>query len=904
MKRTRVSSSGGGSGSDPPLKGPSDSAKYNAWIDQEDPDPKDPLGEDPVTEINPLKDSNDTRSFMAESVQEAYLRQILGEPAPENEEEPEEAVAPGFQPDLDDFYGEEEEDKTDDSENKAMDFDANFLAMTDPNYEEDRKKFERPEAPELVGEEDFVFQHTETTYGLVVPEGSTSGIPEVRIFGTTASGNSVLVRDQSFKPYFYVEIQDDNIAGEISRNLELYLDSKYARSRNKVDKYILQMEPTKGRSICGWHRNAPLSVMYKITMAHPVHVAAARDCLEFANRAVTPRVYKTYEANVPFELRYMIDKKINGCEWIQLAPQNGATQVVEDRISTCQYEFLIESPSTALSPIPSSVKGDIAPMRYLSYDIEVLNKGKGFPTPKDSPCVLICAALSIMGTGIVHQAAFCLAPSHVREPQATPPTFNAIENTTTYIFTDERELLLAFSQYLCACDPEALTGWNISDFDLPYVAGRAKVLGIFDRFMMFTRILDKKVWIRESTFQSKAYGAKVSHEMLCEGRFDYDGLTFMIRGQMQKYRSYKLNHIAKETLGEQKLDVDYTQIPILYEGNDEDRTRLSYYCLLDSLLPLRILEKLMAVVNGMEQARVTGVPIKWLLSRGQGVKTFSNLLRYKQPEEHTPSRSPKANTTVTAGGAVEEPKRGYYQVPIATLDFASLYPSIMIAYNICFSTKESLKWARTNMQAPDPINGIKGDYWIPHPSVDKKTEDQLHEEREQARIEKEAGIKRKPKNKKERDRETLEAKYAGLEPEFCFVKRHIRQGVLPLLLETLLEARRNVKAMMKKVDAKKDPLLYSVLDGRQLALKVVCNSVYGFLKAFILTDKDLMAAVTSYGRHMIHTVHAIIKRDFADNDVVDCPACRRMGIDPEVAPKEGEPDKRPRTRTKAFVVYG
>jgi DNA polymerase delta subunit 1 len=274
------------------------------------------------------------------------------------------------------------------------------------------------------------------------------------------------------------------------------------------------------------------------------------------------------------------------------------------------------------------------------------------------------------------------------------------------------------------------------------------------------------------------------------------------------------------------------------------------------------------------------------------------------PEEHTPSRTPKTNTAVTGGGAVKEPKRGFYRVPLASLDFASLYPSIMIAYNICYSTKESLAWARAiNPQTGKP-NLDPNDYWVPYPSVDKKTPEQLAEEQAQAQMEKDAGIKRKKKNKKEREREHQEAKYAGIEPDFCFVKRHVRQGVLPLLLETLLKTRANVKNMMKEVNPKTDPLYYSVLDGRQLALKVVCNSVYGFLKAFILTDKDLMAAVTSYGRNMIFRVHDIIKTQFADNDVIDCPKCRELGLDPEVPLVLDGVDIRPRTRTKAFVVYG
>lgn len=38
------------------------------------------------------------------------------------------------------------------------------------------------------------------------------------------------------------------------------------------------------------------------------------------------------------------------------------------------------------------------------------------------------------------------------------------------------------------------------------------------------------------------------------------------------------------------------------------------------------------------------------------------------------------------GATVIEPQRGYYQQPIATLDFSSLYPSIMIAHNLCYTT--------------------------------------------------------------------------------------------------------------------------------------------------------------------------------------------------------------------------
>jgi DNA polymerase delta subunit 1 len=479
----------------------------------------------------------------------------------------------------------------------------------------------------------------------------------------------------------------------------------------------------------------------------------------------------------------------------------------ESQISTVDFEFLVSHHENRIKSIPSAEKGDLAPLRFLSYDIEVLRKKRGFPTAKEDPCIMIAAALQVVGKGIVHKAVFVLRP-----PPILPDS-----DISLYIYSHESHMILGFQQYLKACDPEALTGWNTTNFDMPYLTNRAKELGIMDEWLSFSRIKDKPAWLRQKTFQSKAYGAKTSTELICEGRFDHDGLTYQLRGVMEKYRSYKLNYIAKKVLNDQKVDVDYSQIPILYEGSDEDRTRLAWYCMVDALLPLQLLEKLMAVVNGIEQSRVTGVPQKWLLEKGQGKKTQSNILRYKPADEFVPSRSAKSNTEVTGGGYVKEPKRGFYKVPLASLDFASLYPSIMIAYNICFSTKVSLTWARQNL-SPD-------DYWIPPPAIDKKTQEQLDEEEVQRQEEAAAGITRKKKNKKDRDREAFEQQFAGQEPNFCFVKRHIKQGTLPRLLETLLDTRRNVKGMMKHVNPKTDPIYYSVLDGRQLALKVVCNSV-------------------------------------------------------------------------------
>jgi DNA polymerase delta subunit 1 len=117
------------------------------------------------------------------------------------------------------------------------------------------------------------------------------------------------------------------------------------------------------------------------------------------------------------------------------------------------------------------------------------------------------------------------------------------------------------------------------------------------------------------------------------------------------------------------------------------------------------MDKLMCFVNYIEMSRVTGVPFNFLLSRGQSIKVLSQLYRKANDENYVvptfkgegtfhslPSRWLKSANSCTGsdeqyeGAIVIEPKRGYYDTPIATLDFSSLYPSIMMAHNLCYTT--------------------------------------------------------------------------------------------------------------------------------------------------------------------------------------------------------------------------
>merc|ERR1719273_1391646 len=92
-----------------------------------------------------------------------------------------------------------------------------------------------------------------------------------------------------------------------------------------------------------------------------------------------------------------------------------------------------------------------------------------------------------------------------------------------------------------------------------------------------------------------------------------------------------------------------------------------------------------------------------------------------------------------------------------------------------------------------------------------------------------------------------------------FLNETVERGLLPEILQELLSARKNAKKLMK---AAKNPFKKAVYNGRQLALKISCNSVYGFTGATrgVLPCLAISASVTAYGRDMIDDTKREVER--------------------------------------------
>merc|ERR1712226_1541960 len=95
-----------------------------------------------------------------------------------------------------------------------------------------------------------------------------------------------------------------------------------------------------------------------------------------------------------------------------------------------------------------------------------------------------------------------------------------------------------------------------------------------------------------------------------------------------------------------------------------------------------------------------------------------------------------------------------------------------------------------------------------------------------------------------------------------FVKSSVRRGLLPEILQDLLSARKKAKKDLKK---ETDPLKKRVLDGRQLALKISANSVYGFTGAQVgkLPCLEISSSVTGFGRQMIEQTKQYVEENYA-----------------------------------------
>lgn len=642
-----------------------------------------------------------------------------------------------------------------------------------------------------------------------MPGSKIAPVPIIRMYGVTMLGNSVCCHVHGFSPYLFVTAPPNFNQSDCKPFKEALDDciKKDMRNNNdNVQETVLAVEIVHKLSVYGYARD--LMPFLKITIATPRLVAAAKRLLERSQvYSKYQHDYQPFESNIDFDIRFMVDTSVVGCSWIELIPgkwqlrgQNGHKLA---HISRCQLEVDVAW-DAFIAHEPEGEWSKVAPFRILSFDIECAGRKGIFPEPQHDPVIQIANMVIRQGD----------AEPFIRNI-FTLNTCAPIVGSQVLSCNTEAVMLKNWAEFVRQLDPDIFTGYNINNFDFPYLINRAAHLKVKD-FSFLGRIKDIKSVIKDQVLQSKQMGRRENKYVNFEGRVPFDLLLVLVRDY--KLRSYTLNAVSYHFLQEQKEDVHHSIITDLQNGDEQTRRRLAVYCLKDAYLPLRLLDKLMCIIIYMEMARVTGVTLASLLTRGQQIKVMSQLLRKaKERDFLLPVHHSQASDEQFDGATVLEPKRGFYNDPIATLDFSSLYPSIIMAHNLCYTTMLTGGWKnKFNLQDDN--------------------------------------ITKTPTNS-------------------FFVKEDICKGILPEILEHLLSARKKAKLELKN---ETDPLKKKVLDGRQFALKVSANSVYGFTGAQQgkLPCLEISASVTAYGRTMIERTkqevedHYCVKNGYEHDAVV------------------------------------
>jgi len=483
--------------------------------------------------------------------------------------------------------------------------------------------------------------------------------------------------------------------------------------------------------------------------------------------------------------------------------------------------YLLQSKHSTTSPSWS----------ILAIDIEtsvVDASARSFPDAEHDPILQISFVFQDRNANVEsHRSWVCslAPPSHCVKREEQGYTYEELPSET--------KLLQRFVEIVHQTNPDLITGWNVLNFDMAYILERADRLGL--QLRIGRDFSAARSWERET--HTRAHGTRVTKMCDVHGRIVFDSMASFQR--ILNEPSYKLQSVSLKYLGGGKDDMPYDQI-LPSMATLEGRIRVANYCFKDSLLVLKLLAhfKLMHRYNGI--SNVTGVTLNKVIHGGMQIRCFSALLK-EVYVSNLPFAFPNIecgdDSSGYQGATVITPKKGATADVIATLDFAALYPNIMRAYNMCWST------LRVCADPFAPRDALRCPY---------------HETERGSGPSGRSG---------DTIRRALSIKDGVVVNGSCgqmgFVQN--KEGLIPRVQGMLYTKRKAVKREMKDATG----LDYEILDAYQLALKLVMNSMYGLLgaKKGYLPDVRIASSITCVGRMLIEWSRMLAERHPSDLSV-------------------------------------
>ena len=505
----------------------------------------------------------------------------------------------------------------------------------------------------------------------------------ITAYGRAENGDSVSV-SFPFEPYFFVK---SRVIAEVQRDLP---GAEYSL--------------VQGKTLWGFTNSESL-VLTKITCK------TIEKFRKLSNQARWKK-YQVFEATIDPLLRFFHRSGVRPAGWLEAIGLRAFH-------TTCKVDLMVES-WRDVKPVD---RDDLAPLTVASLDIECYSASGTFPNPDtpDDPVFQIAVTTK--------DRSVCLSLGTA---------------TGHRTFATERELLQGFKDLLMELDPDIITGWNIFGFDLEYLYKRMVLLNCEPDVFCWGRRRDASVQLVNKQLASSALGQNVLKMVPMTGRYVFD--LFQTIKAEHRLESYSLNSVSKEFLGEEKHDMPIKELFRMYRDG-EDLKRVADYCVQDTMLPLKLMKKLFTIENLVEMSKATWVPLSFLSERGQQIKVFSQVAKAARDlgffipswvdslavlKRLNPGKT-EEELTKFEGATVLEAQTGAYFRPIVALDFASLYPSIMMAHNLCYST---LVMDPKYDNLPGVVYEQHGPYRFaqaPAPSLLPKILEELKEFRKQAK---------------------------------------------------------------------------------------------------------------------------------------------------------------------------
>jgi len=724
----------------------------------------------------------------------------------------------------------------------------------------------------------------------------------IRIYALDEGNKNVCIRVDDFTPYVYIELPE-------------YISWTPAKSQilgNKIDEIMRSKKPlTKSlqmkKKLYGVyldHEGKRKTFPYlfcSFSNRNDIRELAFHLKRKVQVAGMGALKLKIHETDANPILQMICCRQIPSCGWVKVVGEKVSEM---EKVTLCDIEIkakwknLVADDTNQLVPKP----------KIMGFDIEVNSTNPSAMPKSEKP-----------GDKVFQISCVISRPEEPAENDikylltlGDPDPVVVGTDVTVRPFNNEPDLLDGFTSLVREENPNLIAGYNILGFDIQYMIDRAKMcfcISTFDK-----QGFHKTQHAQEKTIRwsSSAYKNQEFQYLNAEGRIFVDLLPLVKRDF--KFSNYKLKTISEYFIGETKDPLSVKGIFKGYrigtktepDGTYSDAARkamalVGKYCVQDSALVNRLMDKLKTWVGLSEMAKTCNVPIFTLYTQGQQIKVYSQLYKYCMFNNIVVEKDAYQvdENERYVGAKVFPPIAGQYEM-VVPFDFSSLYPTTIIAYNIDYHT-----WVPDDSDVPDSQCHVMD--WqdcqnCQHdPKVQRKIElgnyidlvkDRIKKLREKRNSIRDKALKKKLAEEIDRENEELKpyiqersdvVKTIGkavicTKRKYKFIKEP--KGVLPTILQNLLDARSHTRkvhmkkcketiAELKKEEGKEDEIksqmsLLDVLDKRQLSYKVSCNSMYGIMgvKKGYLPFMIGAMATTYMGRVNIEVVAETIPKKY------------------------------------------